>query len=451
MDLIERLLRWFSPRGRRRELSALASGELTHSQSEEWVSTAAQPIKPHHLRLTHRDPRLLPKAADPLQRVQPRIKRKRLFVREEAMRLFSRSLRTRDRTIRDLTTDSVQLERYALPQWKSEADLANALGLTVGELRHYSIHRDRERCPHYISFAIRKRSGEPRILHAPKRRLKAIQRQLHRQLVTRLPVSEQAHGFVPKRSVATNAGEHVGRAVVVKFDIKSCFPTITFGRVRGLLIALGYSYPVATALAILMTEPERQPVAAEGQIYYVPIGPRVCPQGAPTSPGLCNAILLRLDRRLAGLAAKLGFSYTRYADDLTFSGDAFEKIATLLAMVPHIVVAEGFTINRKKTQVLRKGGRQRVTGVIVNQVTGLPRTERRRLRAAVHNALRDGIDSTGYRQLAGRLAYLKMLNPDQARPLLQAFASVKLAVSADQPPKHLVTPHQEHSDDSRDT
>ena len=78
---------------------------------------------------------------------------------------------------------------------------------------------------------------------------------------------------------------------------------------------------MAAALAVLMTEAPRQPVAAEGKLYHVPTGPRVCVQGAPTSPGLCNAILLRLDRRLPGLARKHGFAYTRYADDLTFSGN----------------------------------------------------------------------------------------------------------------------------------
>jgi hypothetical protein len=206
---------------------------------------------------------------------------------------------------------------------------------------------------------------------------------------------------------------------VLHFDIKDCFPTIHFGRVRGLLIALGYSYPVAAALAVLMTEAPRQPVAAEGKIYHVPTGPRVCVQGAPTSPGLCNAILLRLDRRLAGLADRHGFAYTRYADDLTFSGNEVAKVAKLMKLVPEIVAAEGFAVNAGKTRVLRAGRRQTVTGVVVNKVMGLSRHERRKLRAALHRQSMEAgrADIAEQLRLHGKLAYLFMLNRIQALAL----------------------------------
>src|SRR4029453_19212678 len=104
-------------------------------------------------------------------------------------------------------------------------------------------------------------------------------RALDRLLVSKLPKSEYAHGFVKGRSIATNAAPHVGKAGVLHFDIKDCFPTIHYGRVRGLLIALGYGYPIAAALAVLMTEAPRQPVAAEGKLYHVPTGPPVCVPG----------------------------------------------------------------------------------------------------------------------------------------------------------------------------
>ena len=90
--------------------------------------------------------------------------------------------------------------------------------------------------------------------------------------------------FVKGRSVATNAAPHVAKPVVIKLDIADCFPTIHVARVRGLLIGCGYSYPVAQTLAVLMTEPPRQPVEVEGTLYHVPVGPRVCVQGAPDQP-----------------------------------------------------------------------------------------------------------------------------------------------------------------------
>jgi reverse transcriptase-like protein len=107
---------------------------------------------------------------------------------------------------------------------------------------------------------------------------------------------------------------------------------------------------------VLMTEAPRQPVAAEGKLYHVPTGPRVCVQGAPTSPGLCNAILLRLDRRLSGLARKHGFAYTRYADDLSFSGDDAARVSKLMKLVPQIVAGEGFTVNAEKTASCGRAG-----------------------------------------------------------------------------------------------
>ncbi|MGO4682200.1 reverse transcriptase family protein [Hyphomicrobium sp. 2TAF46] len=400
-----------------RDVSAVA--DVGQAEFKQEVIKTSGTLKPNHRRLILRDNRLLPKPPpDPKQRRWPPPPRTKYLTEHEADRLFGPSLRTRNRDVMDLAIDEAQLERYGLPLWKTEDEVAAALSLTPGKLRYFSQHRFRETASHYVTFAIPKRSGGERIIHAPKRQLKAVLRRLDHLLVSKLPVSEHAHGFLQGRSVATNAAPHVGKAVVLHFDIKDCFPTIHYGRVRGLLIALGYSYPVAAALAVLMTESPRQPVVAEGKTYQVPTGPRVCVQGAPTSPGLCNAILLRLDHRLAGLARKHGFAYTRYADDLTFSGNDTKKIAKLLKLVPQIISEEGFAANTKKTRVMRAGRRQAVTGVVVNEEMGLSRQERRKLRAALHrqNTSPD-VDAHERMRLEGKLAYLYMLNRDQASAL----------------------------------
>ena len=402
----------------RRDVSALPdAGEAAFKH--EVIKTGG-PLKPQHRRLILRDSRLLPKPPPDLNRRRwPAPPKTKYLTESEADRLFGPSLRTRNRDVMDLATDAAQLERYGLPLWQTEEDVAAALSLSVGQFRHLSQHRLRETVPHYVTFAIPKRTGGERLIHAPKRRLKAVLRALDRLLISKLPKSEHAHGFVKRRSIATNAAPHVGKAVVLHFDIKNCFPTIHFGRVRGLLIALGYSYPVAASLAVLMTEAPRQPVDINGTLYQVPTGPRVCVQGAPTSPGLCNAILLRLDHRLAGLARKHGFAYTRYVDDLTFSGNDLGKVAKFLKLVPSIVAAEGFAVNGEKTRILRAGRRQAVTGVIVNKAMGLSRQERRKLRAALHRqkTARDA-DGMGERlRLHGKLAYLFMLNRAQATAL----------------------------------
>jgi RNA-directed DNA polymerase len=409
---------------RQRDISRLSSSApgstATNADAiEERVDVSGGPLKEHHRRLALRDKRLLPKVKSPARQLGF-TKKKNVMSREEAERLFGATMRTRNRNLRDLLTDEEQLKRYHLPIWKTEDDLAKALGISLRELWFFAIHREKERQPHYITFAIPKRSGGKRLIMAPKRRLKLIQRKLLELLVEKLPVSEHAHAFRRGRSIRTGAEPHVGKQFVLKFDLKDFFPSVTFARVRGLLIAYGYSFPVATTLAVLMTEAVRQPVEVDGQVFHVPVGLRHCVQGAPTSPELCNALVLRLDHRLAGLARKRGLNFTRYADDLTFSG-AMDRLAAsqIRTLVKRIVSEEGFIINAAKTRLMGQGNRQTVTGVVVNQALGLSRQDRRRIRAALHQLRRSPTPPEAGlpRRLEGKLAYLAMLNPGQEERL----------------------------------
>ena len=409
-------------RAPRRDISRLATpgsedGDATDSVHEV-IDISGGPLKEKHRRRALRDKRLLPKKV-PVSRQLRVTKRKNIFSREEADRLFSGTMRTRNRNLRDLLPDEEQLKRYGLPIWKTEDDVAAALGITRKQLWFFSTHREREMQAHYVTFAIPKRNGGKRLIMAPKRRLKALQRKLLELLVEKLPISEHAHGFRKGRNIRTGAEPHVGKQIVLRIDLKDFFPSVTFARVRGLLIAYGYSFPVATTLAVLMTEAERQPVVVDGKTYQVPIGHRHCVQGAPTSPGLCNAMVLRLDRRLNGLAKKRGFAYTRYADDLSFSGDFKRDTAAHLRIaVSRIIGEEGFSVNTAKTRIMGQGARQSVTNVVVNQVLGMSRQERRRLRAIAHR-LRKGGEQNGKQaaKLEGNIAYLHMLNPAQAEKL----------------------------------
>ena len=404
---------------RKRDISRLSAsvGTDESNAAEERVDLSGGPLKEHHRRRALRDKRLLPKIKSPARQLGL-TKRKQLMTVAEAGRLFAGTLRTRNRRFRDLLADEDQLQRYGLPIWKTEEEIAKALGISLRELWFFAIHRERERQPHYVTFALRKRSGGKRLIMAPKRRLKAIQRKLLVLVVEKLRVSDHAHGFRRGHSIRTGAEPHVGKRLVLRLDVKDFFPSVTFARVRGMLIAYGYGYSVASTLSVLMTEAERQPVEADGELFHVPIGDRHCVQGAPTSPGICNALLLRLDHRLAGLANKRGLVYTRYADDLSFSGEMNRKAAhKLRCVVNRIVVEEGFTINADKTRIMGQGSRQTVTGVVVNKTLGLSRQERRRLRAIAHRLSRhsDDGDSAALRaRLEGKLAYLSMLNPQQA-------------------------------------
>jgi RNA-directed DNA polymerase len=279
-----------------------------------------------------------------------------------------------------------------LPQLPGVKALASAMGVALAELRFLAYERALSRVSHYQRFLIPKKSGGTRQISAPMPRLKRAQYWILDNILTKVPVHAAAHGFVPGRSILTNAAPHARREVVVNLDLKDFFPTLSWRRVRGKFQGLGYSGAVATVLALICTEPDVDEVELDGQRLFVRKGPRRLPQGAPTSPALTNLICLRLDKRLAGLAAKLGFAYTRYADDMTFSasGDAAEKTGTLLKAVHAIVAAEGFAIHPDKTRIMRSHRRQEVTGLVVNDRIGVPRDTLRRFRALLHHIEKSG-------------------------------------------------------------
>jgi retron-type reverse transcriptase len=165
----------------------------------------------------------------------------------------------------------------------------------------------------------------------------------------------------------------------------------------------------------------RQVVEYAGKNYHVAVGPRGLPQGACTSPALSNQVARRLDQRLLGLANKLGLCYTRYADDLTFSGDESlqGRVGYLMARVRHIAEEEGYRVNDKKSRVLRRNTAQMVTGLVVNERPSVRRRELRRLRAILHRARTEGLERQNREGqpnflawLQGKIAYVRMARPD---------------------------------------
>jgi retron-type reverse transcriptase len=281
---------------------------------------------------------------------------------------------------------------------------------------------------HYHRYGIPKKTGGIRNISAPKRALADAQQKVLANILEKIAPGNPAHGFVKGRSIVTNASPHVGRKVVCNLDLRDFFPTITFRRVKGLFHAFGYSEHVATVLALLCTEPTRAKAELSGKIFHVALSERFVPQGACTSPAITNLLCRRLDKRLDALAAKAGFSYTRYADDLTFSGDETKEVGRLLRAVRKVVTAEGFTEHDDKTRVMRRGRRQEVTGVVVNTRPTLARDEVRRLRAILHNAAKTGLEAQNREKipnfeahLRGRVAYLAMIDKGRGEKLRAAL------------------------------
>jgi retron-type reverse transcriptase len=325
---------------------------------------------------------------------------------------------------RTAINDATKLTRFDLPMLSSEAEFAAWLGISRSRLRWFSYDRPAERISHYVYRFIPKRSGGQRLIMAPKRDLKAIQHHILRGILEKVPVSPEAHGFVKGRSIVSNAAPHTQQSVIINIDLKDFFPGITYPRVRGLFISLGYSYAVAATLALVCTESEREAFEHRGQNYYISVGTRCLPQGAPTSPALANMAAWRLDRRLAGLARSLGWQYTRYADDLTFSGENADEIGRVLAAAKKIIADEQFVVHPDKIRVTHQARRQTVTGLVVNDGIGTPRELRRRVRAILHQARTTGLAAQNrdehpdfYGYLTGLIGHIAAANPQQAAAL----------------------------------
>ncbi len=332
------------------------------------------------------------------------------------------------------TTEKARLEAAGLPALSDGAAIARAMGIPVGELRFLAFARRVSQTTHYRRFSVPKKTGGERIISAPMPRLKTAQRWVLDNILNKVELHDAAHGFVPGRSILSNARPHVGRAVVVNLDLKDFFPTVGYPRVWGQFKALGYSPAAATILALICTEPEVDEIELDGRRWYVAHDARSLPQGAPSSPALTNIICRRLDRALSTLAGNSGFTYTRYADDLTFSGDDADSAAVgkLLRRVRYIVQREGFAVHPDKTRVLRRGRRQEVTGLTVNDGVGVERKTLRRFRATLFQIEKDGPDGKTWGDphanvlaaIGGFASFVYMVDPEKGGPLMKRVAAL---------------------------
>jgi RNA-directed DNA polymerase len=289
-------------------------------------------------------------------------------------------------------------------------DIASFLDVddaTLSWLADCEGHEARRRRPtarHYHYRVVAKPSGGERLIEAPKAKLKAIQRRLLQTILQLVPVHEGAHGFVRGRSAITGAALHSGRSMVIRVDLRDFFASVPASRVHALHATLGYARPVCRVLTGLCTNVTPPAVWGDAPRTASTVDRRArwhrirrygvphLPAGAPTSPALANLAAFRLDCRLSALAQSMACRYTRYADDLTFSGgDGLRRDArAAFGTICRIVAEEGFTVNAGKTRFQTQAQRQRVTGLVVNARPNVPRETYDRLKAILHNCARHG-------------------------------------------------------------
>jgi RNA-directed DNA polymerase len=331
---------------------------------------------------------------------------------------------------------------WPVPDLPSPVALAEWLGLSLKELDWFADCRGREAdrpagpLRHYAYQWRAKSPTRSRLLEMPKPRLKTIQRRLLHELLDRIPPHEAAHAYRRGHSVRTYAAPHARQSVVLRFDLRDFFPSVRAARVHALFRAAGYPAPVARLLTGLCTNAapaevrDAAPQRQDGLVYAAPH----LPQGAPTSPALANLCAFRFDRRLSALGQSVGARYTRYADDLAFSGGPeLERSARRFqVMVCRIALEEGFEVHTRKSRFMRQGVRQQLAGVVVNAHPNVKRDEYDRLKATLCNCARHGPASQNrdgradFRaRLLGRIAYVALLNPARGAKLRGLFERIR--------------------------
>jgi RNA-directed DNA polymerase len=275
-------------------------------------------------------------------------------------------------------------------------DVASFFGTSAWALR-YTLYRAPE-SSRYTAFEIPKRSGGMRQIHAPVGLVRELQEKLAPILSAHYQAHPSAHGFITARGVLSNAKAHVGQNLVLNVDLEDFFPSINFGRVRGLFMSPRFGMGPAAAAVMAQLCIHRNGL----------------PQGAPTSPALSNFIAETLDRRLTRLAKENRLTYTRYADDITFSSNQpslpvsiaqFElegektriRVGEALERAIH---AAGFSVNHKKVRLHRRYMRQAVTGLTVNTRVNIGRDRIRLLRAMLHAWGKFGLEAAASEHFA---------------------------------------------------
>ena len=333
---------------------------------------------------------------------------------------------------------------FPLPELRGWRDVGLWLCLFDEELAWFADWRDQQRrvsegkLHHYRYAWAPKRSGGLRLIEKPKSRTKRIQRTILKEILNRVPPHRAAHGFTRGHSIKSFATPHSNQPALLRFDLTAFFHSVPSRRVYALFRCLGYPHTVARLLQGLCSN-SVAPELAGPQYRSLSwrdrnrLESRHLPQGAPTSGALANLCAWGLDCRLQGLADAYGYAYSRYADDIAFSGPArlARHAGFLESLVAAIASEEGFQLNHRKTRLRLASQRQRVCGVVVNQKTNVARADWDRLKATLHNCVKFGPESQTLEQrrdfrahLEGRVAHLAWLNPDRGRKLQQLLARI---------------------------
>jgi len=286
---------------------------------------------------------------------------------------------------------------------------SHTMGLMLGISPRLIVQIIRNPSRHYRNFELRKRGGGTRPIASPRTFLKVIQQFLADYYLSGLPTHECVQSYRLGRSIISNASQHCGKAFVANIDIQNYFGSVDRNDVVQLLRHAQYEVQSAEIISFLCTK--------DG----------VLPQGAPTSPALSNAYLYKFDEAISVQCAARGLTYTRYADDISLSGDDRVHIVEMIQYARDFLRGKyGLLLNEGKTRIASHNGQQKVTGVVVNEAPRPPRTLRRKVRAAFNNASKNDavVGKEMTLKLAGYLSYLSSFDDLRNSPELVKYRRI---------------------------
>lgn len=330
-------------------------------------------------------------------------------------------------------TDIKLLEELNLPLITDAKKLSELINLPIKKIKWMAYHRRTSLTNHYIDFKIAKKRGGYRNISKPKPILKSVQLVIKNTILDKIPMREHIFGFRKGISIFDHALVHCGAKVIINFDLKDFFPSISFNQVRNSYIKLGYSGEIASVLALLTTKQGSKKVNIENKTYFVYSSNRYLPQGASTSPIISNLVAEKLDSQLLKRSESFGFIYTRYADDLSFSSKAEKpNIKGMIYMINKTVELHGYKINSNKTNVLFENNSQNITGLIINSnQPKIPRIWRRKLRAAIHNYSQGkNQDPSELIRILSSVNYLKTTHPYKVEKYLKIIEDTDITTKS---------------------
>lgn len=261
-------------------------------------------------------------------------------------------------------TEIIKLNMLGLPVIQSLDDFSVVTHISKYTIYQLSYHSNK----YYKTYEIPKKSGGKRTISQPSKKLKGLQSWILVNILNKIQVSPSCKGFRKGSSTLDNALPHIGANTILNLDLKDFFPTVTAKQVYNIFKTIGYNKLIATVFTNICTYKE------------------TLPQGSSCSPMLANLTAWTLDLRIQGYVGKRGISYTRYADDLSFSGLNPTKVIKIIPMIKEIINDENFIVNHKKTRIASSARAKIVTGLIINEDSvGIGKQKYKDLRAKIHH------------------------------------------------------------------